>query len=154
MCLKCEQFVTQFGEKCRFNAGKIPEKPVGKRVCGVFKSVPARTLLFCYTVFEGHLGRRPKNGNKGVWQKGKFSDRLFILYKPGGFKVETALGGFADFPFFYCRNRLSAYKIRFTSRCSTILHPNLPPQGACGCGASWAKAENGKRKGWLKGKFG
>ena len=50
MCLKCEQFVTQFGEKCRFNAGKIPEKPVGKRVCGGFKSVPARTLLLCYTV--------------------------------------------------------------------------------------------------------
>ena len=131
MCPKCEQFVTQFGKKCRFNAGKIPEKPVGKRVCGVFKSVPARTLLFCYTAFEGHLGRRPKNGNKGVWQKGKFPDRSIVFHKPGGFKVETALGGFADFPFFYCRNRLSAYKIRFTSRCSTILHPNLPPQGAC-----------------------
>ena len=32
----------------------------------------------------------------------------------------------------YRRNRLSAYDIRFTSRCSMILHPNLPPQGALG----------------------
>ena len=38
---------------------------------------------------------------------------------------------FHGIPLFYRRNRLSAYKIRFTSRYSTILHPNLPPQGAC-----------------------
>ena len=41
---------------------------------------------------------------------------------------------FHAIPLFYHRNRLSAYKIRFTSRCSTILHPNLLPQGRAAMG--------------------
>ena len=75
-----------------------------------------------------------------------------VLLSPasGGFKVETALGGFTDFPFFYCRNRLSAYGIRFTSRCPTILHPNLRPNSS---GHLWRRPKNGN-KGYGKwGKF-
>ncbi len=55
-----------------------------------------------------------------------------VLLSPasGGFKGRE-MRLVAHFPrisrFFYCRNRLSAYGIRFTSRCPTILHPNLRP---------------------------
>ena len=49
------------------------------------------------------------------------------------------------------RNRLSAYKIRFTSRYSTILHPNLPPQGACCARGILGEGRKREKKGLAKG---
>ena len=92
------------------------------------------------------MGEDRKTGKKGFTKGGSpLMGRLFSI-NPGGFKVETALGGFTDFPFFYCRNRPTPYGIRLAGRCSTILHPNLHPQGVCGCGASWAKSKKAPQR--------
>ena len=69
MCLKCEQFVTQFGK----NAVSTPEKSRKSQLANgfagflkVYPRVPFYYVILYYEGrFEGHLGRRPKSGVKG-----------------------------------------------------------------------------------------
>ena len=110
----------------------LPESPhaVWYTACGSMSDNPSSKPA---PEQSGASWRRPKNGNKGYGKWGKFHTLSFIFCRPRLLKWQKRLGVSAANTecwwtrLFYCRNRLSAYGIRFTSRCPTILHPNLRP---------------------------